>query len=164
MYLNPVTKFSIKYDTDIYNKIHPLQVETGCIIKPLYIQWKYEGNDYSFSAHGDQPVASIYLCQDFILVQYARNEKLPEHLFLYNLRKEVIKLIKTPELISRETRKYAAKGCIEALGNTIYYGGKKYLKVSIGPSISEEHYFEQQLLDLTTFSFHPTFANPVYYR
>ncbi|EJL75678.1 hypothetical protein [Chryseobacterium populi] len=159
-----MTKFNIKYDADIYNKIYPLQVETGCIIKPLSIQWKYEGNDYSFSASDDQPIASVYLCQDFILVQYAQNKEFPEHhLFLYNLRKEIIKWIKAPELISRETRKYAEKGCIEALGNTVYYGGKKYLKVSVGPSIPEEHYFEQQLLDLTTFNFHPSFANPIYY-
>lgn len=102
-------------------------------------------------------ISKVYLMDDSLLVLYAENIEYnnifppPNNLVLYNLKKEVIKVIPPP------VSKRGGNMPITSMGNTKMIDGVKYISVridDIGNSWTgnvEIHYLNSE-----TFEYHPT--------
>lgn len=147
--------FDTRYDTDLYNKNYPLRVTHGTILRPLYVIWNFRGRNFEILRNNEDFIISMNVSQEFILVCYSEdslNFPAPNNLVLYNLKKEIIKVIPPPVPIN-----WQHPSSIYSIGEEKIIDGRKYIDVWIG--FGDPQYYAQvelRYLDLETFEYHPT--------
>jgi hypothetical protein len=161
----------MNYQVECRNKNCESEINKNLFDKPQKIKWIKDGIDYELLSTEQNYIRDVYLQDDYLIVLYfgdSINFPHPQNLVVYNLNKEIIKIINTPKLKSIEARRFTGKEerrFIEAItGYVVDYEDKKYIKIAVGPNVPVEHYFEFQLLNLKTFEFHPSYSEPLYYR
>ena len=153
--------FNIKYYTELYNKINPLRILEGNIKRPLYVKWGYDNKDYEFIRNNDDDlIIDIFVSQEFILVCYSKESKnhtSPNNLIMYNLKKEIIRVIPPPKPIN-----WDKTSPIYSIGDVKVIDGEKHIAVYIDTDnyFSKEKgvigFVEIRWLNLETFDYHPT--------
>ena len=152
------TIFHVRYLSEWYNKNNPLAVQEGCIFHSEFVKWEFENNTFEFLRKDPDFITHIYVSQQFILVLYAEEEKYskthhyPYNLVLYNLKKEVIKVIPPPK-----PKEVAPGMAVTGLGDISVIEDKKYIRVYMEwGNINDTGYQETHYLDMESFEFHPS--------
>ena len=158
-------EFYLKYKTELYNKIKPLKIKEGLISHPYYLRWYFENTKYEFISNYENFIIDVYTSQEFLIVCYSEDSKIyphPNNLVVYNLKKEVIKIIEPLKPInefykelpftSLNDKEYINQQYQETIIN-----GEKYISVGISKNDMDFGYAEFRYLNLRTFEFHPTY-------
>lgn len=172
-------KFEIEYRYTSYENITPL--ETGIISRPKKIHWIYEGKSYSIESKLETKtilgnnggtvsviangiydyIREAYLSTNFIILLYSDSIKYnkiyphPNNIVIYNLKKEIIKIITKPELINKFPN--GEQGTMYSIKEPIEFESSIYIPVYIGYSIRDfKNYIETRYLNVETWVFHPT--------
>jgi hypothetical protein len=154
------TIFYIDYIWDYYNETKPVKIYEGIIDKFKTITWNYEGKNSKILNKDPDFTQYTFVSQNYIIVlydesiEYSKTFHHPNNLVIYNLKKEIIRIIKPPKPI---IYKY------KDLPFTQFYGieivdSVKHLAVFVGEWNDEEvTHSEIRYLNLVTFEFHPTY-------
>lgn len=153
------TLFNIEYIWDYYNKTKPINIFEGCINKFTFIKWSYENENYKILRNDKNFAEYSFVSQNFIIVLYNWKEKCsptfhyPNNLVVYNLKKEIIKIIEPPKpKIERyKDLPFTQFWLFENIDNI------KHLGIVVGEWDDEEvTHSEIRYLNLETLEFHPT--------
>lgn len=148
-------EFNVKYWSTWENNTKPSKIFEGSIFQPAFVNWSFENSHYEFLKNDEDIITTIYVSQEFILVCYSEDSlhyPSPNNLFLYNLKKEVIKVIPPP------APKRGGNMPITSMGKTKMIEGVNHISVridDIGNSWTgnvEIHYLNSE-----TFEYDPTF-------
>lgn len=152
--------FSVKYNSTWDHENKPLQFSEGNIDRPLSIKWKMQESDYEIVSNQVNFISRIFAFQDFIMVCYSKNSKdhsFPNNLVIYNLKKEVIRILPPPIPIN-----WDKISPVYSIGEIKEIDGEKYIAVYIDTDnyFSREQgvigFIEIRWLNLNTFEYHPT--------
>lgn len=144
-------KYLVEFRYDDDKKEHTICNETALKFKE--VKWEYEEKHYNFIYDDAKPYTGFF-GDDFILILYLEdslNFPSPNNLVLYNLKKEIIKVIPPP------APKQGGSMPITSMGSTEIIDGVKHISVridNIGNSWTgnvEIHYLNSE-----TFEYHPT--------
>lgn len=154
------TLFTVKYNSTWDNENSPLQLSEGKIDRPLYIKWIKQDVDYEIISNEIDFISSVFAFQDFIVVCYSKDSKdhgFPNNLVIYNLKKEIIKIIHPPIPIN-----WNKISPIYSIGEIKEIETEQYISVYIDTDnyFSKEKgvigFVEIRWLNLKTFEYHPT--------
>jgi hypothetical protein len=151
--------FHIKYISDWDNKNKSLKIEEGIVKDASQIHWDFECKKYFINRRDPDFTQYTFISQNYIIVLYDESEEYspsfhhPQNLIVYNIKKEIIKIIKPPEPIIRKFKElpFTQFGHIETFNKV------QYLELYVGEWNDEEvTHSEIRYLNLETFDFHPT--------
>lgn len=145
-------QYTVEYRYDNDEKKHIICNESALKFKK--VKWEYEGKHYNFIYNDTKPYVGFF-GNNFILILYLEDSPHfppPENLVLYNLKKEVIKVIPPPIPIH-----WKQLSSIFSIGEERIIDGRKYIEVWIGTGHPQDYaQVELRYLDLETFEYHPT--------
>ncbi len=150
-----MTKFNVVYWSTYENNNKPPIIEEGTVFHPQSVKWIYENNTYEFVRNDKDVILNIYVSQKFILVYYDDSSTTfpaPYNLVLYNLKKQMLKTITSPQSINVE----GSLPYIGVSGEKLMIDGVEHMKIALGYDSGPERIREFRYLNLETFEFHPT--------
>ncbi len=153
-------KFYIKslYPED--EKKNGLERESGIIEDPIELAWSDNIQKYNFVWTEEDRPAKVFLSDKFILILFYKdspNSFHPNNLIIFNLKKEIIKVIPPPKPIN-----WDKISPIYSIGEVKEIDGENY----IATYVDTDNYFSKEKgvigfveirwLNLKTFEYHPT--------
>jgi len=144
-----------RYDNDIKENF----LQNKVALKFKKVEWKFDDNFYRLEYDEAKPYCG-YFSDEYILVLFIEDSLVhphPNNLLMYNLKKEIIKIIPPPTPIN-----WDKVSPIHGIGEIKKIDGENYISVGI----STDNYFlkekgvigfiEVRWLNLKTFEYHPT--------
>lgn len=150
-------KFNIKYLYPEDVKEYELEKEDGIIENPIELSWLYNSLRYSFEWTEEERPYRVLLSNEFILILFYKDSSIhpqPNNLILYNLKKEIIKIIETPKPLQFKGNNQLP---ISSIGNVRIIDNVKHLLVVISVGIYDIGFSEFRYLNLETFEYHSTY-------
>lgn len=153
-------KFYIKslYPED--EKKNGFEKENGIIEDPIELSWSDNIHKYNFEWSENERPAKIFLSSEYILILFYKNSTIhphPNNLVIYNLKKEIVKIILPPKPIN-----WNKISPIYSIGDIKEIDGENFLATYIDTDndFSKEKevigFIEIRWLNLKTFEYHPT--------
>jgi len=149
-------KYTLSYFYSDIERIYGKHKECGVVEVPKRIEWDFEGTPYYLEWNKTDKPLYILLEDTFLLALFSSKNPIhphPNNLVLYNLKKEVVKIIAPPK----------AKGSkcelpIIGISDIKVINEEHFIPVHIASGDSaEEFYQETHFLDLVNFEFHSTY-------
>ncbi|MDF0720353.1 hypothetical protein P0M11_10135 [Kaistella sp. PBT33-4] len=141
-----------RYDNDI--KENFLQNEIA--LKFKRVKWKFDDNFYIIEYDESKPYCG-YFSDEFILVLFIEDSPIhshPNNLVLYNLKKEIFKIIQAPKPLHYKGNNLLP---ISSIGKVKIIDNVKHLLVVISTGGYDMGFSEFRYLNLETFEYHPTY-------